>query len=176
MNDTTATSSDSPRKSELILAELKLRQRTREVVALEEQVKVMIFVCGGSRYAFYGSDISEILSGCEIFWVPGLPGYLPGLISVRGDIESVVDLSHFLGVEKPGPGSGLIAMAVRGEFRFGVMIDAIDDVVDIPKSALKPPLSTLDGSVRYLVAGEIEYRDQIITLLAIEKLADRIAL
>ena len=170
-------STDKPLKSELILAELTLRQRTKEVVDVEEElVKIMIFVCGGGRYAFYGSDIREILSGCEIFWVPGLPEYLPGLINVRGDIESVIDVRHFLGMEKAGLGSGLIAMAVREDFRLGVMIDAIDDVVDIPKNAIKPPLSTLNGSARDLVAGEIEYLDQIITLLAIEKLAARIAL
>jgi purine-binding chemotaxis protein CheW len=170
-------SSDGPLKSELILDELKNRQRSRDVVDVEEErVKVMIFVCGGSRYAFYGSDIREILSGCDISWVPGLPDYLPGLINVRGDIESVIDIGYFLGVEKADLGSGLIAMAVHDDFRSGVMIDAIDDVVDIPKSALQPPLSTLGGSVRDLVAGEIDHRGETITLLDIEKLAARIAL
>ena len=169
-------SSEEQLKSELILEELKRKRHAREIVDVEEErVKVMIFVCGGCRYAFYGSDIREILSGCDISWVPGLPDYLPGLINVRGDIESVIDIRHFLGVEKTEHGSGLIAMAVREDFRSGLMIDAIDDVVDIPKSAIQPPLSTLGGAAGELVAGEIEHGGATITLLDLEKLAARIA-
>jgi purine-binding chemotaxis protein CheW len=164
-------------KSERILDELKLRQRTKDIVAVEEErVKVVIFICGENRYAFYGTDIREILPACDISWVPCLPDYLPGLINVRGDIESVIDIRHFLGEEKAGHGSCLVAMAVRGDFHSGIMIDAIDDVVDIPLSTIHPPLATLSGAARDLAIGEIEYRDGMVTLLDIEKLATKISL
>jgi purine-binding chemotaxis protein CheW len=170
-------SSDTQLKSEQILEELKQRQHTKEIVDVEEErVKVVIFNCAGSRYAFYGENIREILPVCDISWVPGLPDYLPGLINVRGDIESVVDIRYFLGEAKADPSKGLIAMAVLEDFRSGVLIDAIDDVVDIPKNAIKPPLSTLTGVAGELVAGEIEHQGTTITLLDIGKLADRVAL
>ena len=164
-------------KSEQIMDELKKRQRTKEVVDVEEErVKVVIFVCGENRYAFYGADIREILPTSDISWVPCLPDYIPGLINVRGDIESVIDIRHFLGEEKVDHGKQLIAMAVRGEFKSGVMIDSIEDVVDIPRSTILPPLTTLNGAVRDLVLGEIEYGREIVTLLDIEKLANQISL
>lgn len=164
-------------KSELILDELKRRQRTKDIVDVEEErVKVIIFNCGANRYAFYGAEIREILQSCEISWVPGLPEYLPGLINVRGDIESVIDIRHFLGEEMRCAVSGLIAMAVHGEFRSGVIIDSIEDVVDIPLSAIKPPLATLNGAARDLVAGEIEHASGMATLLDIGKLAAKISL
>ncbi len=164
-------------KSELILDELKSRRRTREVVAVEEErVKVVVFVCGDNRYAFYGADIREILPACDISWVPCLPDYLPGLINVRGDIESVIDIRHFLGEEKVSHGACLVAMAVRGDFHSGVMIDSIEDVVDVPLSTIHPPLATLNGAARDLTIGEIEYGGDIVTLLDIEKLAAKISL
>lgn len=164
-------------KSELVLDELKRRQRTKEVVDVEEErVKVIIFLCGEGRYAFYGGDIREILPTCEICWVPSLPDYLPGLINVRGDIESVIDIRQFLGEEKADPGRSLIAMAVREDFRSGVMIDSVEDVVDIPLSTIRPPLATLDGAARELVVGEIEYGSETISLLDIGKLATKITL
>jgi purine-binding chemotaxis protein CheW len=164
-------------KSDLILDELKRRQRTKDVVDVEEErVKVVIFICGVNPYAFYGRDIREILPSCEISWVPSLPDYLPGLINVRGDIESVIDLRHFLGEEKDDSGKCLIAMAVRGDFHSGVMIESIEDVVDIPLSTIHPPLATLNGAVRDLVIGEIEYGGKTISLLDIGKLAVLITL
>ena len=164
-------------KSELILGELKRRQRTKEVVDVEEErVKVVIFICGSNLYAFYGRDIREILPSSDISWVPSLPEYLPGLINVRGDIESVIDLRHFLGEEKNDPGKRLIAMAVCGDFHSGLIIEAIEDVVDIPLSLIHPPLSTLNGAARDLVIGEIEYGGNTISLLDIGKLASLITL
>jgi purine-binding chemotaxis protein CheW len=171
------SSTDEQLKSEIILDELKKRQRIKEVVDVEEErVKVIIFLCGGSRYAFYGADIREILPTCEISWVPSLPEYLPGLINVRGDIESVIDIRQFLGEEKADPGKSLVAMAVRENFRSGVMIDSIEDVVDIPLSVVKAPLSTLGGPARDLVIGEIEHGGEMVTLLDIAKLADKISI
>jgi purine-binding chemotaxis protein CheW len=168
---------DTPLKSERIRQEISRRdtdRKTRDVQ--EEQVKVVIFISGRTRYAFYGRDIKEILPFCPISWVPGLPDYLSGLINVRGDVESVIDIRHFLGEEITESAKGLIAMAVRDEFRSGVMIDTIEDVVDIPLSSIKPPLSTLGGTARELVIGEIEYGGKTATLIDIGKLAAKISL
>ena len=67
-------------------------------------------------------------------------------------------------------------MAVKGDFHSGIMIDSIEDVVDIPLSTVKPPLATLNGAIRDLVIGEIEYLGRTIALLDIGKLAGLIAL
>lgn len=164
-------------KSEQILDELKRRQRTKDVVDVEEErVKVVIFSCVGNRYAFYGADIREILPSSEISWVPCLPEYLPGLINVRGDIESVIDIRHFLGEGLNDQGKFLIAMAVKGDFHSGIMIDSIEDVVDIPVNIIHAPLTTLSGAARDLVAGEMNYAGAMVTLLDIEKLAALITL
>lgn len=164
-------------KGELILEELKRREQSREVVDVEEaRVKVIIFTCGANRYACYGGLVREFLPNCEIFWVPGLPDYLPGLINVRGDIESVIDIGHFLGEERDRPFDGLIAMAKQGDFRSGLMIDAIEDVVDLPVSAVGPPLATLEGAARELVTGTVDYLGRAISLIDVGRLAAKISL
>lgn len=175
--DHVMTPSDEKPKSELILDELKRRQSAKEIVDVEEErVKIVVFMCGANLFAMYGRDVREILPTCDISWVPGLPDYLPGLINVRGDIESVIDLHHFLGEELVDHRTCLIAMAVHGDFHSGIMIDSIEDVVDIPLSRILPPLATLNGAARDLVVGEIEYPDTMVSLLDIGKLAARISI
>lgn len=168
---------DEQLRSELILDHLKRRQRSEEVVGIEEErVKIVIFSSGKNRYAFYGSSIREILPACEISWVPSLPEYILGLINVRGDIESVIDIRYFLGEERNDIHKSHIAIAVSGDFRSGVLIDAIDDVVDLPVSEIEPPLSTLGGAALELVAGGIRHGGNTLALLDIGKLASKIAL
>lgn len=168
---------DEQLKSELILDELKRKQRNKEVVNVEEdRVKVVIVVCGENRYAFYGSDIREILTTCNISWVPGLPDYLPGLINVRGDIASVIDMGLILHEKSVAHDNPQIIMAVHGDFHSGIMIDAIDDVVNISLSSIHPPLSTLNSTARELVIGAIEYGGKTVSLLDIGKLAALVTL
>ena len=163
-------------KSQRILREIQQQQGRREIVDIEEeQVKVVIFVCGGRKYGFYGREVREILPPCEIAWVPGLPAYLPGLINVRGDVESIIDLGLVMGYETAAPATSLIAMAVRGDFRSGVLINTVEEVVDIPVSAIKPLLATINGSTGGLLAGEFEYGGELIALIDMEKLAGQIS-
>ncbi|MBJ6727135.1 chemotaxis protein CheW [Geomesophilobacter sediminis] len=169
---------DAPQlKSDRMLEIVKQTRQAEQIVDVElETVKIVVFLCGGKRYAFYGSDIREILPAGVISWVPGLPSYLPGLINLRGDIESVLDLAHFLDTPHSSPAAPMVAMAVKNGFRSGILVDEIDDVTDIPVSAINPPLATLSGAVRDLVLGEIEHQGQLINLLDLEKLAAKIAL
>jgi purine-binding chemotaxis protein CheW len=163
-------------KTDRVLAEIKRRQHVKDVVDVEEeQIKVVVFTCGGVRYGFHGAKVREILPPREISWVPCLPDFLPGLINVRGDIESVVDIRVFLGLGPADPTQCLIAMVVQGDCRFGVLIDAVEDVTDVAVSAIKPPLASLSGSAKDLVAGELEMGQGLVTLLDIEKLASRIS-
>lgn len=162
-------------KSDLILNQIKQRGQADKIVEVDEQrVKMVIFRAGGRRYAFYGRDIREILTPREIAWAPGLPEYLPGLVNVRGDVESVIDIRFFLGGERGDCAQCYIALAVCDGFRSGVLVEAVEDVVDIPLSAVKPALATLPDAVRELVAGEFEDGGGLVVLLDLARLAAKV--
>lgn len=164
-------------KSEQILQSIKQSQRSKKIVDVEmELIKIVIFISGGIRYCFYGSDVKEILPSIPVSWVPGLPAHFPGLINIRGDIESVIDLGVVLDNKKTDIDCCMIAMVSHNFFRSGVLIDSIEDVIDIPVSSIKPPLTTLNGSARDLVAGEIEHDGCLLILLDTEKLAAKVRL
>ncbi len=169
------TPPDGAIKTDRILDELKRRQQVQDLSDVEEeQLKVVVFTCGGVRYGFLGAKVREILPPREISWVPCLPDHLPGLVNVRGDIEAVVDIRLFLGLERGDLAKCLIAMVVEGNCRFGVLIDAVEEVADVPASAIRPPLSSLSGSARELVQGELEMPQGLVILLDVEKLTSRI--
>jgi purine-binding chemotaxis protein CheW len=90
--------SEDKLKSERILDELKRRQRTKEVVDVEEErVKVVIFVCGAKLYAFMAGHQGN--TPC-VYILGSLSSRLSsGSHQCSGDIESVIDIRHF-GEEK----------------------------------------------------------------------------
>ena len=81
--------SDSP--LEHILSQ---RLGHQEIIDVDEPViKLVIFSLGEQHFAFLGEAIKEVLPGTEtVFFVPGMPASVEGVINVRGDIESVIQL------------------------------------------------------------------------------------
>lgn len=160
-------------KIELIREELWKRKSGEKIVEVEEErIKIVIFSLMDDYYAFYGSDIKEILPALtKIFYVPGSPDYIMGIINVRGDIESVININKFLGLSdfKNTP-KNRIAIAEKNGLRSGIFVDSIEDVLDVPISSIMPPLSTLNRTIKEFVAGETIYKNQNVTVLDIGRI------
>ncbi|MDP2646412.1 MAG: chemotaxis protein CheW [Desulfobacterales bacterium] len=165
-------------KSDLILEEIIRRKDQERIVDVEEKkVKIAIFSLHGDFYAFYGKYVKEILPPMTIHYVPGSPDFIPGVINVRGEIESVININSFLGLpDSASSPSSRIALAVAGGIRSGILVDSIEEVLDIPDSSVKPPLDTLPKSIREFVAGEFTHKDKLVTILDIGKIFGKITL
>jgi len=160
------------KKSELILAEVKKRKSQAEIIDVdEEKIKLVIFSLQGDYYAFHGRDVKEIIPLEKITHVPGSPDFILGIINVRGDIESVLSIHRFLGLSDLGiTQKGRIAIVAKEGIRSGVLVDSIEDVLDVPISTIKPPLSTLDKSIEDFVIGETFYNNRNVTILDVGKI------
>lgn len=164
------------KKSDRILAEVKKRTGKEKIVDVdEEKVKLVIFSLLDDYYAFDSLDVKEVLPVGKITYVPGSPDYIIGIINVRGDIESVLNIHKFLEIpEGKTNKNNRIAIAVKGDVRSGILLDSVLDVVDVLKSSIKPPISTLNKSIRDFVVGETTYNNKNTTLLDVGKMFGRI--
>lgn len=163
-------------KSDLVLEGAKLRREKDKIISVEEEkVKLVVFTLSGALYAFYGSEVKEILAQANIFYVPGSPAFIHGVINVRGEIESVINLASFLELSDSGSAVNSRVLLAAGEsMRSGVLVDSVEDVLDIPVSAIKPPLSTLSESLRGFIEGEFVHDGKTATLLSVKKIFDRV--
>jgi len=169
------TSEQEQPKSERILSEIKLHKEHRKVADVDEPVlKIVIFSLSGESYAFAGASVLEILPVDEISPIPGTPSCILGLIVLRGDIESVVDLRWILGLSRGADDEGIVLLATSGTVRSGILIEEVEDVVDVPRRSILTAPSNLDAGVREFVAGQLEYGGKNVTLLDLEKIFARV--
>ncbi len=177
----TRENGDAPRgkeKSEQILDAVKERRnRQRESAAAEEKtVNLVVFILDGDFYGFYGEEIKEILPYEPVTFVPGCPDDLLGIINVRGDIESVVNLHRMMGISpgEPTRDTRIVIASAEG-IRSGILVDGVEDVLDVPQSEIKRPLATLDRSIReFAVGGETLYNEKYVTILDVGKIFSKI--
>lgn len=148
------------------------RAASTEIVNVDEPtVKLVIFELGGDWYAFPGDAIREILPPAEVYFVPGCPPSLEGVINVRGDIESVIRLAELLGKPMTDPAStSMILRGSGGGMRSGIRVDRVVDVLDVVQSSIQPPPAALPENMRRHVSGLTLHQGLPVAILDIARL------
>lgn len=150
------------------------REASAEIVNVDEPtVKLVIFELDKQWFAFYGEHIREILAGTSVFFVPGCPPSLEGVINVRGDIESVIRLHEMLHIPSGGDHitvNSSILLGRGGGMSSGIRVDRVVDVIDMPQSSILSPPATLPDHMRALVLGVFCFQEQPVAVLELDKI------
>lgn len=148
------------------------QELTQDVVDVDEpQVKLVIFTLGEGVFAFHGHYIREVLPGDEpLFFVPGMPATIEGVINVRGHIESVMDLSALLGLPSIAIRDSSLLLGQTAQMHSGLRVGRLLDVTDVAESQLQLPPESLPEHLSPFVAALLQVDDTPITLLDLERL------
>src|SRR5258707_15058278 len=102
--------------------------------------------------------------------VPLAPDVVSGLINLRGQIVTAVDLRRRLEMEPCPPGMLAMNVVVRSEDgSVSLLVDEIGDVVEVEENTFEPPPETLRGSGRSLILGVHKLNDRLMHVLDIER-------
>ena len=114
--------------------------------------------------------VQEVIRSLEMTKVPLAPGVVSGLINLRGQIVTAVNLRRRLELD-PSP-AGMLAMNVvvrSDDGAVSLLVDEIGDVVEVEESTFEPPPETLRGSVRNMILGVHKLKGRLLHVLDIEK-------
>lgn len=107
-------------------------------------IEVLEFVLADERYAIESAWVREAVPLRELTVLPGTPAFVLGIIHLRGEILSVLDIRTFFGLARKGLTDLDKAIVLDdGKMRFGVLADRIVGSRRIPVVDVQPPLPTL---------------------------------
>jgi purine-binding chemotaxis protein CheW len=159
-----------------ILDAVKQREDQEPIIAIEEKkVQFVVFLLGNKYYAFYGECIKEIITVSEITYVPGMPEYILGVINVRGEIESVLDLRTVLSLPiNPMTKRSRIMIGQVNDVRSGLFVDSVEDVLEIPEDHIHESGAVIDSDRTDYIAGESMYKEHELILLDLGKIFENL--
>jgi len=111
----------------------------------EENRQYLTFFLQGETFAIAILHIKEIMEYGHLTAVPMMPEFISGVINLRGAVVPVVDLSSRFGGKKSGITKRtciVIIEVVTAEQEsqvIGVVVDAVNEVLEIPSSEIEPP-------------------------------------
>ncbi len=111
-----------------------------------ETIEVLVFGIGPEKYAVGSETVREVCPFKQITRVPCAPKFVKGIINLRGQIFSVIDLRNLFGL--PNPGSledGKVVIIGLDDMEVGILADDILGVRHVPISGIQRDLPTLKG-------------------------------
>jgi purine-binding chemotaxis protein CheW len=128
----------------------------------EPELQLVIFQLGKEDYAIDVSQVREIIAMVGFTRMPNAPGYLKGIINLRGQILAVIDLAERLGIEAI-PEEARIIVVEAGDARAGLIVDSVSEVARVPVGDLEPsPVGQGDSG---LIRGVIKHGSKLLILL-----------
>jgi len=114
--------------------------------------------------------VQEVIRYVEMTHVPLAPDVVSGLINLRGQIVTAIDLRKRLDLEPLGSGAQPVNVVVRSEDgAVSLLVDEIGDVIAVEEDSFEPPPETLHGNVRSVILGVHKLENRLMHLLDKEK-------
>jgi purine-binding chemotaxis protein CheW len=124
------------------------------------------FRIGGLLFGIDVAQVQEVLRHQPMTPVPLAPQAVKGLVNLRGQIITAIDLRSLLRLE-PYDREGLpmkVVIRAAGEV-LGLMVDSIGDVLEIDPSCYEDVPETLPGSIRNMVQGVFKLDHELMLVL-----------
>ena len=84
--------------SEGSAAMIATAEASQPEAVLAQEIELLSFRLSGEEYALMVADVQEVLKIFQLTPVPNTPAYILGVISLRGTVTPVYDLSRRLGI------------------------------------------------------------------------------
>ena len=129
------------------------------------------FLLDGHLFGVDVASVQEVLKGQDVTPVPLAPAEVDGLINLRGQIVTTLDLRCRLGLPDRPAGSASVSVVVRAADGgpVSMVVDRIGDVLHVDGATLESPPDTVPAEVRELVSGICKLEDRLMLLLDTEK-------
>jgi purine-binding chemotaxis protein CheW len=133
------------------------------------RTQLATFSVDGYLFGVEVAAVQEVIRYQPMTRVPLAPAALVGLINLRGQVITAVDLRRRLGFGDRAAGELPMDVIVRtSDGLVSLLVDRIGDVVDVVEEAFEEPPETLLGSARELIRGAYKLDGALLLLLDVQ--------
>jgi purine-binding chemotaxis protein CheW len=137
-----------------------------------ERVSVLEFFLAQERYAAEVKYVRETYPLRSLCHLPGTPPFVIGIINIRGQILSVVDIKKLFDLPERGiTNLNRVLVVQSGTNIFGILADEVAGIREVEVADLQPPLPTLSGLQEEYIRGIT--RERLIVLHMENMLSDK---
>jgi purine-binding chemotaxis protein CheW len=128
------------------------------------------FYVDGMLFGVEVMKVQEVLRAQANTRVPLAPEVVSGLINLRGQIVTSIDMRRRLNLPLRAPDAIPMNIVVRsGEEAISLLVDEIGDVLQVEASCFERRLHNIDPTVRDLIGGVYKLDERLLLVLDTDK-------
>jgi purine-binding chemotaxis protein CheW len=159
-------------KLRILKARAQALAREPEKAEPGERIEIVEFLLSYERYGVESRWVREVWPLKDLTPIPCTPTFVLGVVSVRGQIVSVIDLRKLFDLPEKGLGDlNKVLILKSNAMEFGILADEVVGVRAVPLSGLQQTVTTLTGVGEEYLRGVTQER--LIVLDAERILADK---
>lgn len=137
---------------------------------MAESKQFCTFYLGDLFFGVEVENVQEVFRYQDMTNVPLAPSAVRGLINLRGQIITAIDLRSRLEMEDWPDGKLPMNVVVRTEEGVvSLLVDEIADVLEVPEENFERPPDTINDITRELVLGVYKLKDKLLLILDTKK-------
>jgi purine-binding chemotaxis protein CheW len=137
----------------------------------DEILQLVTFSIGNEEFGVEILKVQEINKMMQVTKIPNSPSFVEGVINLRGKVIPIINLRNKLRLppKEHNKNTRIIVMEIQGK-TIGFIVDAVSEVLRIPRSITEPPPPMIGGvSSEYIVSvGKLE--DRLLILLDVDRI------
>jgi purine-binding chemotaxis protein CheW len=141
-------------------------QNDKVLTVQDDELELATFYVDDALIGIPIEEVVEINHHLDLTPVPHAPQYVLGLMNLRGEVVTVVDLRTVLGLEPIAVGRTTCNVVVRwrGE-QVGIVADRVGDVMRWSRAKIDPTPANVAGSDARFFRGVCKLQGQLLILL-----------
>ena len=130
------------------------------------------FFLDGHYFGVPVQKVQEVLRYQEMTEVPLVSNVVRGLINLRGQIITAVDLRRQLGMnDRPEKQKPMNVIMRTEEGAYSLLVDEIGDVIEVEENTFEQPPDTLQGMARGMLRGVHKLPSRLLLILDSDRTA-----
>jgi purine-binding chemotaxis protein CheW len=136
-------------------------------------VDYVTFTTAGQLFGLPIERVQDVFKPARITRVPLAGPQIAGVLNLRGRIVTAIHLCNRLGLDGAAQPPTPMAIGIEsGNESFGLLVDAVGEVLRLPESELEENPINLDRKLARVSAGVHRLDDQLLVVLDVDRVLD----
>lgn len=137
---------------------------------MTQNAQLATFWLDGDLYGIDVARVQEVLRTHSLTRVPLAPPAVAGLINLRGQVVTAIELRERLGrPARPADAAAVVIVVRLEDEAVSLLVDRIADVVHVQAADFEAPPDTLDGAARELILGAYKLDGRLLLALDVDR-------
>jgi purine-binding chemotaxis protein CheW len=137
---------------------------------MSEANQFCTFYLDNLMFGVHVLNVQEVIRYMDMTRVPIAPSVISGLINLRGQIVTAIDMRRRLELrERPADQNPMNMVVCTEDGAVSLLVDEIGDVIEVTEESFERPPETMQGAARDLTRGVYKLKEGLLLILDTEK-------